>query len=100
MSKAQETVLEINLQALEHNYHYLKSKLKPETKFLGVVKAFAYGSDSVRISQKLVDLGIDYLAVAYAEEGVALRNAAIKVPILVLHSQVGKTWTERLSYSY
>ena len=88
MSKAQETVLEINLKALEHNYNYLKSKIKPNCKFLGVVKAYAYGSDSVKISQKLVDLGIDYLAVAYAEEGVTLRNAGIKVPILVLHSQI------------
>lgn len=88
MSKAQETVLEINLKALAHNYHYLRSKIRSETKFLGVVKAFAYGSDSVRISQKLVDLGVDYLAVAYAEEGVVLRNAAVHVPILVLHSQI------------
>ncbi len=87
ISKANETVLEINLKALEHNYKYFRSKLKADTKFLGVVKAFAYGSDAVKISQKLVDLGIDYLAVAYAEEGVVLRNAGINVPILVLHSQ-------------
>ena len=87
MSSAQETVLEINLKALEHNYTYLRSKIKPNTKFLGVVKAFAYGSDAVKISQKLVDLGVDYLAVAYTEEGVALRDAGIQIPILVLHSQ-------------
>ncbi|MGY8916569.1 MAG: alanine racemase, partial [Flavobacteriales bacterium] len=48
MPKATETVLEIDLGALEHNYHYLRSKIKPSTKFLGVVKAFAYGNDSVR----------------------------------------------------
>ena len=87
MSSAQETVLEINLKALEHNYTYLRSKIKQNTKFLGVVKAFAYGSDAVKISQKLVDLGVDYLAVAYTEEGVALRDAGIQIPILVLHSQ-------------
>lgn len=88
MSKAQETVLEINLQSLAHNYTYLRSQLKPNTKFMGVVKAFAYGSDSVAIAQKLVEIGVDYLAVAYAEEGVVLRNAGVQVPILVLHSQV------------
>ncbi|MGB6153952.1 MAG: alanine racemase [Pricia sp.] len=85
MSKATETVLEIDLRALEHNFRYLKGRLKPETWFLGVVKAFAYGSDSVTIAQKLEDLGADYLAVAYVKEGVALRDAGIRTPILVLH---------------
>jgi alanine racemase len=88
MAKAQETVLEINLKALEHNYNYIKNKISPKTKLLGVVKAFAYGSDSIAIAQKLVAIGVDYLAVAYAEEGVVLRNAGVKVPILVLHSQI------------
>lgn len=87
MSKAQETILEINLNHLEHNYHYLRSKLQPETKFLGVVKAFAYGSDAVKIARKLETLGADYLAVAYVKEGVQLRNAGIQIPILVLHPQ-------------
>ncbi|SHI42813.1 alanine racemase [Pseudozobellia thermophila] len=85
MSKAKETVLEIDLGALAHNYAYLKAKLKPDTKFMGVVKAFAYGSDSVAIAKKLQDLGVDYLAVAYVKEGVVLRKAGITVPILVLH---------------
>ncbi len=89
MPKAAETVLEINLNHLEHNYRYLKAKLEPNTKFLGVVKAFAYGSDSVRIAQKLEHLGIDYFAVAYVKEGVQLRDAGIKTPILVLHPQAG-----------
>ncbi|TMM59096.1 alanine racemase [Maribacter algarum] len=87
MPKTAETVLEINLNHLEHNYRYLKGKLKPETKFLGVVKAFAYGSDSIKIAQKLEKLGVDYFAVAYVKEGVQLRNAGIKTPILVLHPQ-------------
>lgn len=87
MPKVLETVLEINLNHLEHNYHYLRSKLLPETKFLGVVKAFAYGSDSVKIAQKLEKLGADYLAVAYTNEGVQLRDAGIRLPILVLHPQ-------------
>jgi len=87
MPKATETVLEINLSNLEHNYNYLKGKLKPETKFLGVVKAFAYGSDAVKVALKLEALGVDYLAVAYVKEGVQLRDAGIKTPILVLHPQ-------------
>ena len=87
MPKTQETVLEIDLNALTHNYNYLRSKLKPETKFLAVVKAFAYGSDAIEISKHLESLNVDYFAVAYVKEGVALRNAGVKTPILVLHPQ-------------
>ncbi len=87
MGKAKETVLELNLKALEHNYNYLKSLLLPTTKFLAVVKAFAYGSDQIAIAQKLEKLKVDYFAVAYVKEGVALRDAGIKTPILVLHPQ-------------
>jgi len=87
MPETLETVLEINLNALEHNYHFLRNRLKPETKFLGVVKAFAYGSDAVAIAKKLEQLGVEYLAVAYVKEGVALRDAGIQTPILVLHPQ-------------
>lgn len=87
MPKTTETVLEINLTALGINFQYLKSKLKDTTKFLGVVKAFAYGSDSVIIAKELEALGVDYLAVAYVHEGVVLRDAGIKTPILVLHPQ-------------
>ena len=85
MGKAAETVLEIDLGALEHNYHFLKGKLKSETKFLAVVKAFAYGSDAARIALKMQALGVDYFAVAYSNEGIALREAGISTPILVLH---------------
>ncbi len=87
MAKVQETVLELDLKALEHNYRYLRSKLRPETKFLSVVKAFAYGSDAQVIANKLQELGTDYFAVAYTIEGVALRDAGITKPILVLHPQ-------------
>lgn len=87
MSKAQETILEIHLDALTHNYNYLKSKLNSGTKFLAVVKAFAYGSDSIEVAKHLQNLEIDYFAVAYTKEGVALRDAGITRPILVLHPQ-------------
>ena len=87
MPKTTETVLEIDLTALGKNYHYLKSRIKDTTKLLGVVKAFAYGSDAVIIAKELEALGVDYLAVAYVNEGVILRDVGIKTPILVLHPQ-------------
>lgn len=87
MSKVFETTLEIDLKALTHNFNFLKSKLSQNTKFLAVVKAFAYGSDAVEVAKHLQDLGADYLAVAYVKEGVALRDAGVTLPILVLHPQ-------------
>ena len=87
MSKIQETTLEIDLNALTKNYKHLKSKLQPETKFLAVVKAFAYGSDAQEIAKHLQGLNVDCFAVAYVNEGIALRDVQIKKPILVLHPQ-------------
>ncbi len=87
MSNYGETVLEIDLKALAHNYAYLRSRLLPETKFLAVVKAFAYGSAVEKVALKLQDLGVDYFAVAYVNEGVTLRDSGITKPILVLHPQ-------------
>ena len=87
MPKATETTLEINLNSLEHNFDFLKSKLNDKTLFLAVVKAFAYGSDAVVVAKYLQKMCVDYFAVAYIKEGVALRKAGIKTPILVLHPQ-------------
>ncbi|MBM1105072.1 alanine racemase [Aurantibacter crassamenti] len=87
MPDTSETILEIDLRALKHNFNFLKSKLKATTKFLAVVKAYAYGSDAIHIAKKLETLKVDYFAVAYANEGVQLREAGIKTPILVLHPQ-------------
>ncbi|MFC4722769.1 alanine racemase [Geojedonia litorea] len=87
MPKAQETILEIDLKALSHNFNHLKSKLNANTKFLAVVKAYGYGSDACEIALHLQELGVDYFAVAYVKEGVALRDAGITLPILVLHPQ-------------
>ncbi|MGB5376724.1 alanine racemase [Muriicola sp.] len=88
MTKLSETVLEIDLSALKHNYHFLRAKLSPTTKFMGIVKAFGYGSDPLIIAKRLETLKIDALAVAYVSEGVSLRKAGIKLPILVLHPQL------------
>ena len=87
MPKVSETTLEINLASLRHNFEYLKSKLKNNTLFLAVVKAFAYGSDATVIAKTLEKIGVDYFAVAYISEGIALRKAGIKTPIKVLHPQ-------------
>lgn len=80
-------ILHINLSHLTHNYNYLRSKITAETKFLAVVKAIAYGSDSIQIAKHLESLGVDYFGVAYAEEGIELRENGITIPILVLHAQ-------------
>jgi alanine racemase len=88
MLKAEETILEIDLTALEHNFNFLKSKINDSTKFLAVVKAFGYGSDAVEVATCLEKLGVDYFAVAYTAEGVTLRNAGISAPVLVLHPQL------------
>jgi len=89
MPKAQETVLEIDFNPLKHNVTFIKSKLKSNTKFLAVVKAFAYGSDAIEIAKYLEKLNVDYFAVAYTDEGITLRKAGIETPILVLHPQTG-----------
>ncbi|WP_299049699.1 alanine racemase [uncultured Polaribacter sp.] len=81
------TVLEIDGNALLHNLNYFKQKLQPNTKILAVVKAFGYGSDGVQVAQFLEDK-VDYFAVAYTHEGIAIRDAGVKTPILVLHPQI------------
>ncbi len=82
--RAHETVLEINLNALTHNLKTYQSLLKPETKVMAMVKAFSYGSGSFEIANTLQYNKVDYLAVAYADEGVELRNAGIHLPIMVM----------------
>ena len=83
--KAHETVLEINLNAIVHNLNYYRSKIKPETKLMAMVKAFSYGSGSFEIANALQFHHVDYLAVAYADEGVELRKAGITLPIMVMN---------------
>ncbi|MCB0823218.1 MAG: bifunctional UDP-N-acetylmuramoyl-tripeptide:D-alanyl-D-alanine ligase/alanine racemase [Bacteroidales bacterium] len=83
--KAHETVLEINLNALVNNLNYFRKKLNPNTKIMAMVKAFSYGSGSFEIANILQFHRIDYLAVAYADEGVELRKAGIKTPIMVMN---------------
>lgn len=81
-----ETVLEIDLAAVAHNFHYLKSQLAAHTKFMAVVKANSYGSDASQIALELEKHGADYFAVAYSNEGELLRKDGISAPIVVLHA--------------
>ena len=83
--KMHGTVLEVNLDALSHNLNFYRSKLKPGTKIMVMVKAFAYGSGSFEVANLLQFHRVDYLAVAYADEGVSLRENGITVPIMVMN---------------
>lgn len=83
--KDHETVLEINLNALIHNLNFYRKKIRPDTRIMAMVKAFSYGSGSFEIANTLQFHNIDYLAVAYADEGVELRKAGIKTPIMVMN---------------
>jgi len=87
--KAHRTVMEVNLNALVHNLNYFRSILKPGVKVLTLVKAFSYGSGSFEIANLLQFHRVDYLGVAFADEGVALREAGITVPIIVLNPSFG-----------
>lgn len=86
--KIHETVLEINLNAITKNYNFFKSLIKPNTKTMVMVKAFSYGSGIFEIANLLQYQRTDYLAVAFADEGIELRKAGIKTPILVLNPEI------------
>jgi alanine racemase len=86
--KIHETVMEIDLDAVVHNLNFYRSKLKPDTKIVCMVKADAYGSGGSEIAKTLQYHRCDYLAVAIAEEGVRLRQDGIKLPIMVLNPEV------------
>ncbi|MFT7102221.1 MAG: alanine racemase [Bacteroidia bacterium] len=82
--KTHQTVLEIDLGAMVHNLNFIRSMIKPETKLMAMVKAFGYGNGSFEIANVLQFHHVDYLAVAYADEGIELRKAGISLPIMVI----------------
>jgi len=82
------TVLEIDLGSIEYNLDFFRSRLDKKTKVLAVVKASGYGTESGPLALRLEKKGVDYFAVAYADEGIALRNSGVKTPVLVLHPQI------------
>lgn len=85
--KTHETVLEINLNAISHNLNFFKSKLKPKTKIMVMVKAFGYGSGGLEIAKLLEHHKVDYLGVAFADEGISLKNGGINLPVMVLNPE-------------
>jgi alanine racemase len=81
-----QTVLEINLNAMTNNLGQYRHRLPPATRLMAMVKAFSYGSGSFEIANRLQRDGVDYLGVAYADEGVILRKSGIHMPIMVMNT--------------
>ncbi len=86
--KVHETTLNVNLGAIVDNLNHYRSFMKHETKIVCMVKASAYGCGSLEVSRTLQEHGVDYLAVAVADEGVALRNAGITANIMVMNPEM------------
>jgi alanine racemase len=82
-----ETQLEVNLDAMAHNLRQYQQLLKPSTRVMAMVKAFSYGAGGFEIARLLEFHKVDYLAVAYADEGVALRKSGIRLPIMVMNTE-------------
>ncbi|MEN9685619.1 MAG: hypothetical protein RLZZ28_1405, partial [Bacteroidota bacterium] len=84
--KLHQTVMEINLTAMLHNLKMFQQQIKPSTKMMAMVKAFGYGNGMTEVAGLLQFHRVDYLAVAYADEGVELRKAGIRLPIMVMNA--------------
>ena len=97
VEKSHDTVLEINLKSIEHNLKEYRSKLSPQTKLMAMVKAFSYGSGSFEVANVLQFNKVDYLTVAFVDEGVELRGAGVQLPIMVLSPHEG-TFDDLVSY--
>ena len=82
-----ETLLEINLEAMAHNLTQYQQILRPSTKIMAMVKAFSYGTGGSEIARLLEFHKVDYLAVAYIDEGISLRKAGIRLPIIVMNAE-------------
>lgn len=82
--KIHQTIMSINLSALSHNLNVYRSRLQPGVKTMAMVKASSYGSGSYEIAHRLQYAGVDYLTVAYSDEGIALRKGGITMPIMVM----------------
>ena len=87
--KSHTTVLEVNLQAMERNINYFRSKIGAQTRLVAMVKASSYGAGDAEVARMLQRQGVSYLAVAFADEGVELREKGITMPIVVLNADEG-----------
>lgn len=85
--KTHETILEINLNSISHNLNFFKSKLGSNVKMMVMVKAFGYGNGGLEIAKLLEHHKVDYLGVAFADEGISLKSGGIKLPIMVLNPE-------------
>lgn len=86
-NRKHETWVEFDLKAVKHNIDIIQAKLQPETKILIMVKASSYGTGDVNIPHFLQQVGVDYLGVAYTDEGTTLREKGIQLPILVMNTE-------------
>lgn len=84
--KCHTTVLEVNLQSMVRNINYFRERMRPDAKFVAMVKASSYGSGDAEVARMLQKQGAAYLAVAFADEGVVLRESGITMPIVVLNA--------------
>jgi alanine racemase len=85
--KMHQTLLEIDMDALVHNLNHFRSLLKHDTRLMVMVKAFSYGSGTYEIANLLQYQRVDYLGVAFADEGITLREAGITLPIIVMNPE-------------
>lgn len=86
--KQHETLMEVNLDAMVHNFNFFRSKVKPSTGVICMLKAHGYGAGSVELARTLQEQGAAYIAVAVADEGIELRRGGITMPIIVLNPRV------------
>lgn len=93
-----QTVLEVNLDAISHNINEFRRQLKPDTKIMAMVKAFAYGAGPAEISALMEYHRINYLTVAYVDEGIELRNSGVSLPIMVMNPEPS-SWDMLIKYS-
>ena len=84
-ARRHQTVFQVNLSSIEHNLKVYRAYIKPDVKIMGMVKAFSYGTGSYQIAKLLQYRKLDYLAVAFPDEGIQLRKAGISLPIMVLN---------------
>ncbi len=85
--RTHESILEINLNAIRHNLRFYMDRLSHGVKMMAMVKAFSYGTGSFEIASILESSGVDYLAVAYADEGIELRRSGVRLPVMVMNAE-------------
>lgn len=96
--KIHQTIMEVNLGAMANNIRAYRQLLQPNTRIMAMVKAFGYGSGSFEIANLLQFHGVDYLGVAYADEGVVLRKGGIRIPIMVMNTE-GSSFHSLVEYN-